>query len=128
LRRSSGGSAVGGAPTVTWTTVLLLRMLRMLLGVVGEGDAERLVEEVHEVDIELVDAGEAMLLQDEADDVDGAQDGILLLMVSLRDWRRGILRGFRANEANGIILGRSNVRNVLKSGMLRLTDHVCISV
>ena len=104
--------------------LLLLLLLRMLPGVVGGGLSERVLDDVHDADVDAVDTGEEALL---ADDCDDAQDEMLLSIVRLRDWRRSVLSGFRANEANGIF-GISSDKNVLKSGMLRLTVHVCISL
>jgi hypothetical protein len=137
-RRRGGGLVLPSGPSTTWTTVLLLLLwlkvllrldvllllLRMLPGVVGGEPSERVLDEVQDGDVDAVDdVGEALLRVDCHD----SQDEMLLLIVRLRDWRRDVLSGFRASEANGVC-GRSNATNILRSGVLRLTVHVCISL
>jgi hypothetical protein len=85
LRRSRGGLPfpVGDSgPRTTWTMMLLRQddvLLQTLL--VGEELEDRLLDDVHEVEIELVDAGVEISLADELD----AQHAILLSMARLRD-------------------------------------------
>jgi hypothetical protein len=114
-------------PTMTWT-IPLHRDPRRMLCAVDHELSERSVVDDHDVDIESVVVGEA-LLHDALDGVVGPQDEMSLLMASLRFRRRGILRGLRAKEVHAVsvVWGRSNASNVLISVMLLLTVHVCIS-
>jgi hypothetical protein len=103
---------------------VLLQLLRMLAAEVDVGLVHSVLEDAHEGAEEVVDVGVDALLAGDGGD---AQYAAVLSIVRLRDWRRGVFSGRRAREANGIF-GRSNAMNVLRSGVLRLTVHVCISV